>query len=239
MDASPSIWREKQRLRAAVFVAITAPLMRAAAETCLQEHGFAVYGDVTDADDVIEGVLRERPEVALIDVDLPGGGIAAARGLTAAVPDMPVVMLAEGPTEADVLEAVRAGAVGCLPMNISLDGLARALSGVLHGEAALPRALVGAVLTEIAISDAMLAYGGAWEGASDLTLRELQVLRLAARGASTADIAQELSISPVTARRHSAEICRKLGVPDRATAVELVKRSHMPLGSHTAPLGTV
>jgi DNA-binding NarL/FixJ family response regulator len=233
MDVSELTSRESRRRPGGVLVALTAPLMQAAAQEYLQEHGFAVHGTAADAAGVIDRVLRGPPDAVLIDTDLPGGGVVAAEGVLAAAPNTAVVMMAEGPTKADVVDAVRAGAVGCLSKGISLEGLARAVSGVLSGEAALPRALVAAALEEVAISDARLVYGSVREGTWDFTVRELEVLRLLAQRASTAEIARELSISPTTVRRHCAAICRKLNVPDRAAAVELVKRSQLPLASQS------
>jgi DNA-binding NarL/FixJ family response regulator len=233
MGVSASTRRERGLQPPVVLVALTAPLMQAAAEDYLQEHGFAVHGTAADAAGVIDRVLRDRPDVVLIDTDLPGGGIVATEGILATAPTTAVVIMAEGPTRADVVDAVRAGAVGCLSKSISLEGLARAVSGVLSGEAALPRALVAAALEEVAISDERLVYGSVRVGTWDLSLRELEVLRLLAQGASTTEIARELSISPTTARRHCTAICRKLNVPDRAAAVELVKRSRLPLASRS------
>jgi DNA-binding NarL/FixJ family response regulator len=233
MQISASTRLERRQQPAVVLVALTAPVMQAAAQECLRGHGFVVHGSAANAAAVINRVLRERPDAVLIDTDLPGGGLVAAWGVLAAAPNTAVVMMAEGPTEADVVAAVRAGAVGCLSKSISLEGLARAVSGVVSGEAALPRALVAAALEEVAISDARLVYGSAREGTWDLTVRELEVLRLMAQKASTAEIARELSISPTTARRHCTAICRKLKVPDRAAAVELVKRSQLPLAAQS------
>jgi DNA-binding NarL/FixJ family response regulator len=233
MDGLRENLLESRTQRAQVLVAVTAPLMWAAAEACLQEHGFAAsYGGGADAATVIESAVREQPDVALIDADLPGGGINIAAEVVSAAPGVAVVILAERPTGADVVEAFRAGAVGCLPKHISLHGLARAVSGVLRGEAALPRTLVSAALTEALRADARMFLGGLPGGLSELTVRELDVLRLLADGSSTAEIARQLTISPITARRHCAGICRKLNVPDRASAVEVVKRSRLPLASH-------
>jgi DNA-binding NarL/FixJ family response regulator len=167
-----------------------------------------------------------------MDTDLPGGGITAAAEVSSAAPGIAVVMLAEQPTEADLLEAIYAGAIGCMPKHTSLAGLTRALRGVLVGEPAVPRKLVWALVQEIRGTDASLLLGRPRHAIPDLTLRELEVLRLLARGSSTADIARALSISPVTARRHCAGLCRKLGVQDRAAAVELIERSRIRLGSH-------
>jgi DNA-binding NarL/FixJ family response regulator len=209
-----------------VLVAVAAPLMRAAAEACLREHGFTVLAGGADAVVVIQSALREQPDLVLLDADLAGGGIRAAAEISSLAP---VVMLADAPTDADVVEAIRIGAVGCLSKDISLQGLARALSGVLRGETAVPRGFVSAVLSEALTAAARPLLGRARLGMSDLSLRELEVLRLLAGGSSTADIARTLSISPITARRHCAGICKKLKVRDRATAVELVKSSRLPL----------
>ena len=211
-----------------VLVAVAAPLMRAAAEACLREHGFAPLAGRADAVVVIELVLREQPDVVLLDADLPGSGIRVAAEISSVAP---VVILADAPTEADVVEAIRIGAVGCLSKDISLAGLARALSGVLKGETAVPRRFASAALSEALTAAARPVLGRARLGMSDLSVRELEVLRLLAGGSSTADIARKLSISPITARRHCAGICRKLKVRDRATAVELVKNSRLPLAS--------
>jgi DNA-binding NarL/FixJ family response regulator len=215
-----------------VLLAIASPLMRTAAEACLQERGFGVRWAGADAAVVIESAVQDLPDVVVIDTDLPGGGLMAATKISSAAPGIAVVMLAHAPTEADVLAAIHAGAVGYLPKDVSLEGLTRALRGVLVVEPALPRKLVSALLDEIRGADVRLLLGRPHEALPDLTLRELEVLRLLARGASTLDIARALSISPITVRRHCTGICKKLNVQDRATAVEMVKRSRLPLGSH-------
>jgi DNA-binding NarL/FixJ family response regulator len=213
------------RTRPRVLLALTAPLMRAAAEESLSTQGFAAERGYEDAAAVIEGAMRELPDAVVIDEDLPGGGIAAAAEIASAVPAIAVIMLVETPTSADVLDAVHAGAVGCLPKDVSLEGLVRAVRGVLAGEAALPRKLLPAVLEEARGADPTRLLGHAHHALRDLTLRELDVLRLLAHGSSTVEISRALSISPITVRRHCAGICRKLNVRDRATAVESFNRS--------------
>jgi DNA-binding NarL/FixJ family response regulator len=181
-----------------------------------------------DAAAVIVAAMRELPDAVVIDEDLSGGGIAAATEIASAAPAIAVVMLVEAPTSADVLDAVHAGALGCLPKDVSLEGLVRAVRGVLAGEAALPRKLVLAVLEEARDADPTRLHGGANYALHDLTLRELEVLRLLSHGSSTAEISRVLSISPITVRRHCAGICRKLNVRDRAGAVAQVTRSPWP-----------
>jgi DNA-binding NarL/FixJ family response regulator len=211
-----------------VLLALSAPLMQAAAQECLTAEGFAARNGRADAAAVIEWAMRELPDAVVIDDDLPGGGIAAATEISSAAPTIAVIMLVESPTDADVLDAVHAGAVGCLPKDVSLQGLVRAVRGVLAGEPALPRKLVLAVLEEARGADPTRLLGLGQFALHDLTLRELEVLRLLAHGSSTAEISRALSISPITVRRHCAAICRKLHVRDRATAVAQVKRSRWP-----------
>src|SRR5262245_50722031 len=112
------VWTESAETGGAqprVLLAVTAPLMRAAAEACLLEHGFAVRSSAVNAAAVIESAVRELPDIVLIDTDLPGGAITAATEVSSAVPGTAVVMLADAPTEADLLDAIYAGAVGCMP----------------------------------------------------------------------------------------------------------------------------
>lgn len=123
-------------------------------------------------------------------------------------------------TDDDVLRAVRSGATRYLRRDTPCEKLARALSGVTEGEAVLSRRTMGRLLHELRGAEAGSILHSP-RGAVTLTRHQMQVLRQLARGATTADIARSLSISEVTARRHCADICRKLGVRDRASAVEL------------------
>ena len=214
--------------RPVVLLALTAPLMRAAAEESLYAQGFAARGGHADAEAVVEAAVREQPDAVVIDAELAGGGIGAATEICSAAPSVAVVMLVGAPTEADVLDAIRAGTLGCLPKDVTLEGLARALRGVMAGEPVLPRKLMSALLQEIRGAEVTRLFNRPDYALHDLTLRELEVLRLLARGSSTADMSRALSISPITVRRHCAGICRKLDVRDRATAVARIKRSRWP-----------
>ena len=122
----------------------------------------------------------------------------------------------------DVLAALRAGAVGYLPKDTRPDRLPDALRGVLKGEAALPRALVGAVLQELrgftAPPEEPIRVG-----AVELSSRESEVLRLLSSGLNTAEVGEALSLSPVTVRRHISSGVAKLGVADRDAAMRIVE----------------
>jgi two-component system, NarL family, nitrate/nitrite response regulator NarL len=164
-----------------------------------------------EADDAAEATAlaeREQPDVCLVGVDVPGGGVLAVRGVRAAAPSTSVIVLAAVASAEDLLAVVRAGAVGYLPGTIDPEALLRVVGAVSQNEAAVPRSLVLELLRELRAT----TEGGA-EG---LTARETQVLRMLRRGESTAAIAGELGISSVTVRRHVSSLLRKLGVEDRA-----------------------
>ncbi len=112
--------------------------------------GLRVLAEASDCDGAVNAVLRERPDVCLLDVFMPGGGIqAAAAHRRRWRPQTAIVMLTVSDSTEDLLAALRAGAVGYLPKDTPPDRLPAALRGVLAGETALPRALVGPVLGKL------------------------------------------------------------------------------------------
>jgi DNA-binding NarL/FixJ family response regulator len=186
-------------------------------------HGFTVCADVASADDAVTTAVRERPDVCLIDVSLPGGGIAAAQEISTQAPNAAIVMLSGSASEDELFACVRAGARGYLPKDMDPARLPFALRGVLCGEAALPRPLVARLLEELRARErgrhaSELALLGV-----NLTRRERDVLDLLERGLQTSEMAERLKISAVTVRRHVSEILRKLEAPDREAALRLLR----------------
>ena len=159
--------------------------------------------------------------MCLLDVRMPGGGIEAARRLGESGVKTAVVMLTVSQESSDVLAALRAGAVGFLPKDTHPDRLPAALCGVLTGEAALPRALMGMVLQSLRGSGGPSATRVRVRGV-ELSARESEVLRLLHSGLKTVDISEALSLSPVTIRRHISTGVAKLGVADRGAAVRAI-----------------
>jgi DNA-binding NarL/FixJ family response regulator len=130
------------------------------------------------------------------------------RGISRAAPDATIVVLAQVEDVDDLLDCIRAGAIGYVPAPIDAAHLRRIISAVHANEAVVPRSMVRDLVLE-------LRGGSAEDGA--LTNRERQVLRLLRRGQNTGAIAQRLGIAPVTVRRHISDIVRKLGFEDRET----------------------
>jgi DNA-binding NarL/FixJ family response regulator len=188
-------------------------------------HGFTVCADVASADDAVTTAVRERPDVCLIDVNLPGGGIAAAEEISAQAPNAVLVMLSGSASDDELLACVRAGALGYLSKDMDPARLPFALRGVLRGEAALPRPLVARLLEELRARERRRHASELAGLGVELTRREREVLALLDRGLRTSEIAEQLRISAVTVRRHLSEILRKLDVPDRDAALRLLRRT--------------
>ena len=200
------------------------PPLRASVRRALEQHGFEVCFEAANAPDSVAAAERERPDVCVLDVHMPGNGIAAAAQIAALLPETAIVMLTVSDSDEDLFDALRAGAQGYLLKDIDPARLPLALEGVLAGEAALPRALVARVLDEFRTRRRrrrLLLPGGR---GSTLTDREWETLELLADGLSTAEAAERLLVAPVTVRRHAASIVKKLNVSDRRSLVLLLRR---------------
>jgi two-component system nitrate/nitrite response regulator NarL len=166
-----------------------------------------VCGEVGDAAQAIRTAKREQPEVCLIGRRLCGDGMATVRGICRAAPNIAVVVLAQKSDDEDLLDAVRAGAIGYVAGGLDGARLRRIVHAVVCNEAVVPRAMV---------LDLVMELRGGGGGADGLTSREGQVLGMLRRGHSTATIAQRLGIAPVTVRRHISALVQKFGVGDRS-----------------------
>jgi DNA-binding NarL/FixJ family response regulator len=208
-----------------VLVADDHPSVRAGIRFSLEDGGFVVCAETSTAMEAVAAAVAERPDIALLDVRMPGSGIVAAAEIRELVPDVAVVMLTVSRDDGDLLDALRAGAVGYLLKDIDPDRLPHALRGVVDGEAALPRSLVLRLMAEFRTRDDSARGGNRRStapGADRLTAREWEILDLMRSGLSTAQMAARLVVSPVTVRTHVSSILHKLRVPDRASAVAAV-----------------
>lgn len=158
----------------------------------------------------IRAAKQERPDICLIGRSLCGVGMATVAGICRAAPSVALLVLAEAADEDDLLDAIRAGAIGYVPGRVDAVRLRRVVQAVVANEAVIPRAMV---------LDLVIELRGGVGGADALTSREIQVLGMLRRGHTTARIAERLGIRPVTVRRHVSELVHKFGVEDRAELV--------------------
>jgi DNA-binding NarL/FixJ family response regulator len=208
---------------ARILVADDHPPTRAGVRLALEGHGFAICAEVGDAPSAVAAALREQPDVCLLDIHMPGSGIAAAAEIASRLPQTAIVMLTVSRDDADLFDALRAGAAGYLLKDIDPVRLPLALQGVLAGEAALPRGLVARLVDEFHARSRRRRLLAGRARDAQLTEREWDVLELLRDGLATAEIAARLTIAPVTVRRHVSEILRKLRVPDRKAALRLLE----------------
>jgi DNA-binding NarL/FixJ family response regulator len=200
------------------------PLFRRGLTGLLESAGMRVVGTASTVRGAVETVLALRPTVVLMDLELEdGSGIDAVSRLTAAMPESRVIMISESRDPADMLAAVRAGAVGYLTKDQRPNRLAQAVAGAVRGEAALSRTMAAHLVEDVRES----ARGGSTPTRlpqrEPLTPRQLEILRLIAAGQTTAEIASRLYLSPETVRWHVKAILRKLNARTRAEAAAALR----------------
>jgi DNA-binding NarL/FixJ family response regulator len=201
------------------------PTLRAAVRKVLEADGFSVPAEASTAHEGLEAVLRERPDACLVGYQMPGS-LRMIAGITDPQSgcDTDVIVLTASRSTENMIDAIRAGAVGYLLKEMNPERIPAAVRGVLAGEAAMPRTLVVRLIKEIQRLGRGPMLSGS-NGLVELTPRQWEVLSLTADRLSTTEIAQRLQISPVTVRRHTSVLLRKLGVADKESAVALFRSS--------------
>jgi DNA-binding NarL/FixJ family response regulator len=197
---------------------------RTGVRSILEAAGMVVVADVGSGSEAVAAALQHRPDVCLLDVKMPDGGIAAAAEIAEHLPDVAIVMLAADVTDEDLMLSLRVGARGYLLKDADPDRLPETLRGLLNGEAALPRHLVTRVIEELHARERRRRIPLLKPNADPLTEREWEVLELLSKDLPTKEVARRLQISEVTVRRHLSAVMTKLGVESRAAAIELVSR---------------
>ena len=177
----------------------------------LGEH-FDVVGEASDVDDAIAAIRKAKPDVALVDVHMPGGGgTTVVSQVLDTDPDIKVLALSVSDAAEDVIAMIRAGARGYVTKSIGPDDLADAIRRVHDGDAVFSPRLAGFVLD---------AFAGVVPAPTDpeldlLTEREREVMRQIARGYAYKQVARRLSISIKTVETHVSSVLRKLQLSNR------------------------
>jgi DNA-binding NarL/FixJ family response regulator len=192
-------------------------LVRAGLKRILHpDEGFEIAAECADGSEVSDAVERSKPDVVLMDIRMKNvDGVEATRRLRDGPSSPPVLVLTTFDDDELLSQALRAGASGFQLKDASAEDIIRATREVASGGSWLDPAVTGRVLA--AYRDAGTATSG--EKAKELTPRELEVLRLVARGATNAEIAGQLFIGEVTVKTHFGHILTKLGLRDRAAAI--------------------
>jgi len=186
-----------------------------------------VLAEASDGDKALHLVEELRPDVALLDIQMPGlSGVEVTRQIKACFPEVRVLILTAYKDDPYVFALLQAGADGYLLKTLEVDDLLRAVRAVQRGEPALSPEITQKVLRQLKTG----RPAGAAEQIEALTARELEILRSAAQGLTNKAIGQEVGISDRTVQGHLANIYGKLGVASRTEAVtEAVKRGWIVL----------
>jgi len=181
--------------------------------------------EAADADSAVDAAVRERPDVCLLGLDASGQGLRAANEIASRVPSAAVILLTNRLDEEEFMAAVRAGASGYLTNTLDPARLPYVVQSAMRGEPAVPRKFVSRLLDELRTREHRRSVVLEGMGRVALTAREWDVVELLLRSATTAEIADELGVAPVTVRRHLGSVERKLGVSTRAEVVDLLSAS--------------
>jgi DNA-binding NarL/FixJ family response regulator len=195
-----------------VVVVADHPMWRDGVRADLERDGsFLVVGEAGDADEAVRVVTAHRPDLVLMDLNMPGGsGSDAIAAVVQRLPQTRVLVLSASAEQPDVLAAVKAGAAGYLLKSSTGSALVQAARQVVDGEPVFSPSLAALVLGEFR----RVAAGGGEEG-TGLTERETEILRYVAKGYAYRDIADRLVISVRTVQNHVQNILRKLQLGSR------------------------
>jgi DNA-binding NarL/FixJ family response regulator len=209
-----------------VLIADDEAMVRAGFRMILEaEEGIEVVGEADDGERAVHESERLRPDVVVMDIQMPGkDGVAATREIVDRLPDPPrVLVVTTFDIDEYVYEALRAGASGFLLKNSPPEELARAIRVVATGESLLSPSVTRRLIEDVASRPRTPSAAPAAMG--ELTDREREVLILIARGLSNAEIAARLFVSIGTVKTHVARLLMKLGLRDRVQVVVLAYES--------------
>ncbi len=190
------------------------------------DGGARVVGQASNGEEAVEVCARLRPDVVLMDVRMPDvGGIEAAARVHAADPSTRILMLTMSDDEGDLFEAIKAGASGYLLKDLPGEEVADAIRRVHDGQAIIPPGMAATLLQEFTRLSQDSAPGDPTSG--QLTAREVEVLRLVARGMVNREIADALGIAENTVKNHVRSILEKLHLHSRVEAAVYAHRQRL------------
>jgi len=214
--------RQTESLR--VLIVDDHDLFRTGLRNLLEEQGVHIIGEAASGAEAVKIVRDLAPDVVVMDLNMPGmGGVDATRHITAIAPLTRVVMLTISEEDSDVMDAILAGACGYLLKDASITELMQGIRSAAVGESLVSPTIAAKVLQRVRASSA--SHREAELIQSELSDREIEVLKLIANGKDNAMIAGELHISPKTVKNHISNILMKLQIENRIQAAVYAVRS--------------
>ncbi|MCW3783768.1 response regulator [Defluviimonas salinarum] len=204
-----------------VVIADDHPLYReGVARSLSDDSGIAVVGQGYDADSAVEIVERIRPDVVLLDLSMPGGGgIAALRRIMAQDAPPKVAMLTVSEEDDDVMQALKAGAVGYVLKGVGARELVAIVKDVARGQSYVSPSLAARILGAMQVGGATATA----DPLDDLSKREEEILRLVAAGKSNKEVGRELDLQEKTVKHYMTSILQKLHVRNRVEAAVMAR----------------
>ena len=203
-----------------ILIADDHPMFRDGLSGLLDSRGFDVVGDATTGRDAVALARQLQPDIIIMDLHMPDlGGVDATAQITAAVPHTAVLVLTMFDDDISLAAALRAGARGYLLKGADQDEIIRAIDAVMRGGAIFSSSVGDKILRHYSQPSQDI------HPFPDLTDRERQVLQQLVTGASNADIARALYLSPKTVRNHVSNILTKLQVTDRTQAALVAREA--------------
>jgi DNA-binding NarL/FixJ family response regulator len=199
-------------------------LFRTGLRTLLEEQGVEVVGEAENGMDAVRMIREVAPEVVIMDLNMPGiSGVEATRQIAMIAPFTRVVVLTISDQDADVMDAILAGACGYLLKDSSIQELMAGIRAAAAGESLVSPVIATKVLQRLRATTSSPRDAEAIR--SELSDREIQVLKLIANGKDNAQIAADLHISPKTVKNHISNILMKLQIDNRIQAAVYAVRS--------------
>lgn len=198
-----------------ILVADDHPIFRDGVVKSLEETGeFRVVATAASAEEAVQKSEQKRPDIALLDLSMPGGGLTAVKKIAAAASAKNIAMLTVSEEDENVADALRFGAISYILKGISASELRNVLKGVAKGEPHVSTALASKVLTFMSQTDQTTETSPL----DDLTKREAEILKLVAKGQSNKEVAATLGLQEKTVKHYMTVIMGKLHARNRVEA---------------------
>ena len=199
-------------------------LFRAGLRTLLEEQGVDIVGEADTGTKALAQIRETAPEVVVMDLNMPGiSGVEATRQIAMIAPLTRVLVLTISDQDADVMDAILAGACGYLLKDSSIQELMTGIRAASHGESLISPTIAAKVLQRVRATSTQPEMANTIR--AELSDREIEVLKLIANGKDNAMIAGELHISPKTVKNHISNILMKLQIDNRIQAAVYAVRS--------------